>query len=416
MAQISVREYHAKKILSSGLKQFSSNIEYSGKVALIDENTDIEKLKIENPWLQAEKLVVKPDQLFGKRGKHGLIGLNLNFEEVLNWIEEKKNKNFKIGSAEGKLDTFIVERFLPHKEEFYISIQSNRKGDIIYFSNEGGVEIEENWNKVKEIKVPTLENIENISFENLEIKSKNKNEIINFIKALHKIYNEYNFAFLEINPFTIVDNKIELLDVVLKVDDTGEFESKKHWGKIGNPKAFGSSISEEEEYIKELDSKTGASLKLTILNPKGKIWTMVAGGGASIIYTDTISDLGFGKEISNYGEYSGDPSREFTREYAKTILKLMTKHQTGQILIIGGGIANFTDVAKTFSGIIDALELYKEKIISQGIKIYVRRGGPNYKEGLEKIKSASEKMGIYLEAYGPELHMTEVINIATKNL
>ena len=34
----------------------------------------------------------------------------------------------------------------------------------------------------------------------------------------------------------------------------------------------------------ELDGKTGASLKLSILNPKGRIWTMVAGGGASVIY------------------------------------------------------------------------------------------------------------------------------------
>lgn len=34
--------------------------------------------------------------------------------------------------------------------------------------------------------------------------------------------------------------------------------------------------------------QTGASLKLTILNPAGHIWTMVAGGGASVIYADTV--------------------------------------------------------------------------------------------------------------------------------
>ena len=33
-----------------------------------------------------------------------------------------------------------------------------------------------------------------------------------------------------------------------------------------------------------------------------------------------------------------------------------------KILIIGGGIANFTDVAKTFDGIIKALEDYKDKL------------------------------------------------------
>ena len=40
----------------------------------------------------------------------------------------------------------------------------------------------------------------------------------------------------------------------------------------------------QEAYIAELDAKSGASLKLTILNPKGRIWTMVAGGGASVVY------------------------------------------------------------------------------------------------------------------------------------
>lgn len=35
--------------------------------------------------------------------------------------------------------------------------------------------------------------------------------------------------------------------------------------------------------------QTSASLKFTLLNPKGRIWSMVAGGGASLIYTDSVS-------------------------------------------------------------------------------------------------------------------------------
>ena len=78
---------------------------------------------------------------------------------------------------------------------------------------------------------------------------------------------------------------------------------------------------------------------------------MVAGGGASVIYSDTICDLGGAKELANYGEYSGAPSESQTFEYAKTILSLMTRgspHPEGKVLIIGGGIANFTNVAATF--------------------------------------------------------------------
>ena len=35
-----------------------------------------------HPWLSNTKLVVKPDVLMGQRGKHDLIGLNLDFEQA----------------------------------------------------------------------------------------------------------------------------------------------------------------------------------------------------------------------------------------------------------------------------------------------------------------------------------------------
>ena len=52
---------------------------------------------------------------------------------------------------------------------------------------------------------------------------------------------------------------------------------------------------------------------------------MVAGGGASVIYADTISDLGYGKEMANYGEYSGDPYEKIHEPNAETIFDLMTR-------------------------------------------------------------------------------------------
>ena len=43
-------------------------------------------------------------------------------------------------------------------------------------------------------------------------------------------------------------------------------------------------LTREEQYVAELDAKTGASLNFTIFNKDGRIWTMVAGGGASVAY------------------------------------------------------------------------------------------------------------------------------------
>ena len=58
----------------------------------------------------------------------------------------------------------------------------------------------------------------------------------------------------------------------------------------------------------------------------------------------------------------------------------------GKILIIGGGIANFTNVAATFKGIVRALREYQQKLIDGNVSIFVRRAGPNYQEGLRVMR------------------------------
>jgi len=233
---------------------------------------------------------------------------------------------------------------------------------------------------------------------------------------LFKFYADLNFTYLEINPLVVKGNLIIPLDLAAKLDSTAEFESGEKWGEIEFPAPFGRVLCKEEAFVEDLDSKTGASLKLTVLNPEGRVWTMVAGGGASIIYADTITDLGFMSELANYGEYSGDPSEEFTYLYAKTILDLMTRkaNPKGKFLLIGGGIANFTDVASTFKGIIRALREYRKNLQENKVKIYVRRGGPNYQEGLSQMRALGEKLGVPIEVYGPETHMTKIVSMALK--
>ena len=114
------------------------------------------------------------------------------------------------------------------------------------------------------------------------------------------------------------------------------------------PAPFGRELSKEEAYIAEMDAKTGASLKLTILNGNGRVWTLVAGGGASVVYADAIASAGYASELANYGEYSGAPNESQTFNYARTVLDLMLRapqRPEGKVLFIGGGIANFTNVS-----------------------------------------------------------------------
>lgn len=53
-----------------------------------------------------------------------------------------------MGGCKAPITTFIVEPFVPHDQEYYLSIVSDRLGCTISFSECGGIEIEENWDKV----------------------------------------------------------------------------------------------------------------------------------------------------------------------------------------------------------------------------------------------------------------------------
>ena len=420
MAQRGIREYDAKRILAERLPGYIDDFDYNGEIALITPDTDLEVVAVDNPWVKKKRLVVKPDQLFGKRGAHGLILLDAPWEEAKKYIQENMGREVLVGSVVGTLDTFLIEPFIPHgpEEELYVAIKSERDKDVIYFSLRGGVDIEANWDSVTEIPVDVLARPEELDL-GPKLPAGLADRIAPtaaFIRGLYRLYRDLGFAYLEINPFVFSGGRVVPLDLVARLDDAEAFWQRKTWQGLEFPEPFGRALTEEEAWIKEIDSRTGASLKLTILNPGGRVWTMVAGGGASVIYADTICDLGFAGELANYGEYSGDPSTQDTYEYTKTILELMTRKKDPEgrtkYLLIGGGIANFTDVAKTFKGVVMGLEDYRERLQETGVEIYVRRAGPNYEEGLRIMRKLGERLGVPIHVYGPETHMTRIVSMA----
>ncbi len=376
------------------------------------------------PWVHNTPLVVKPDQLIKRRGKAGLLAINKSWEEVRAWIIERYGKEQRVEEVSGVLDTFIVEPFVPHKqeEEYYLCIISSRSEDEILFHHEGGVNVGDIDSKAFRHHIPvgnetSMEAIEKDLLQSVPVEK--RTALAAFILSTFNVYTHMNFVYMEINPLVVKKSVgdgvvITPLDMAAKLDETAMFLCHPKWGDVTFPAPFGRPIFPEEAHVKKLDSSTGASLKLTILNQSGRIWTLVAGGGASVVYADTISDLGFGKELANYGEYSGAPTENQTYEYARTLISLMVREKDprGKVLIVGGGIANFTDVAGTFTGIISALRQYADDLREGNVSVWVRRGGPNHQEGLRLMKSCGESIRVPVHVFGPETHITAIVPMA----
>lgn len=67
-------------------------------ICKVTESTDFNELAEKEPWLSSGKLVVKPDMLFGKRGKSGLVALNLDLAEVAVFVKERLGKEVELFS------------------------------------------------------------------------------------------------------------------------------------------------------------------------------------------------------------------------------------------------------------------------------------------------------------------------------
>ncbi|KAE9389757.1 ATP-citrate synthase [Gymnopus androsaceus JB14] len=466
MSSKAIREYDAKLLLTYWLTRApvvtgvsanelgpsaTSSVPRVAQMLLDEERGSLTSPDSLPAWTREPgvKFVAKPDQLIKRRGKAGLLALNQTREQAVAWIEERAGKVQKVETVEGPLTSFILEPFLPHpaNTEYYVCINSDRAGDTILFTHEGGVDVGDVDAKALKLLVPVLKPFPGkqavITTLLNHVPDFAKNALADFIVRLYSVYVDLHYAYLEINPLICMENngKIEIhyLDMAAKLDQTAESIVGMKWAIARDlgiyegvtttsgpvtadrgppmvfPAPFGRSLTKEEAYIQKLDASTGASLKLTVLNPEGRVWTMVAGGGASVVYSDAIAAAGFAEELANYGEYSGAPTEGQTYEYAKTVIDLMTRgevNEKGKILIIGGGIANFTNVAATFKGIIRALKEYKTALIRANVSIYVRRGGPNYQEGLKAMRLLGESLGVPIHVFGPETHITAIVPLA----
>ena len=131
-----IREHAGKSLLQKLLPEVSGGKHKMGEAgvlvtpAVLDSTSgqSWDSIVEQNPWLKTTNLVAKPDQLIKRRGKAGLIAVNKTFEEAKQWVMDRMCKEQKVEHVTGQLTHFLIEPFVPHKQEqeHYICMLSHR--------------------------------------------------------------------------------------------------------------------------------------------------------------------------------------------------------------------------------------------------------------------------------------------------
>jgi len=371
MARLKFTEFRAKSLLIDG---------YQGhELREATLKADIAKLDAK------QKYIVKVDEGIKKRGKQGLVRLNIARRDMAKAVDELAERGYY---------RFIAEPMLAHAddEEHYVSIERIRNGFQVLYSKQGGVNVEEHpetitkYINLKDVPLPK-----------------------GFLNHLTDVMNREHMSFLEINPLVVRGEDCFILDAAVLVDGAGDW--KATWNEDDIVDARQKTVSEET--ITQLNNNSPASFSFRVLNPNGSIWLLLSGGGASITIADEAANRNKAELIGNYGEYSGGPTREETQIYTDTVLQqALQSTAPRKAIVLAGGVANFTDVKKTFAGVIDALTKHIDALKAAEVKVYVRRGGPKEKEGLALMKDFLIKHGIYGSIHGSDTVLTTVVDEA----
>jgi ATP-citrate lyase beta-subunit len=357
-----------------------------------------------NEWLKKAKLVVKAHEALGSRFKLGLVKVGLDLNGAVAAAKEMLGRH--VGSI--TVSQVIVSEMVPHKEEYYVAVKSTREGTDVLVANCGGIEVESNWDRVKRLGVeigaaPSGQSLEQLA-KDAGFSGALGKKIADFAGKMFACFDHEDAQYLEVNPVVARESDGELvaLDAVTLLDADAKFRHPD-WN-FQFAAEFGRAYTKNELDVMGVDSKIKGSVKFIEI-PGGDTAMLPAGGGASVYYSDAV--VARGGKLANYAEYSGDPP-----DWAVEVLTEKVCSLPGiKNIIVGGAIANFTDVKKTFGGIINGFRKAKSEGKLNGVRIWVRRGGPREKEGLDAMRTLREE-GFDIHVYDRHTPLTDIVDMA----
>lgn len=378
---MNIHEYQAKEIL----KSYGVAIQ-NGFIA---ENAEeareaAEKVKTE---FNSDWCVVKAQIHAGGRGKGKILGGEQrgvqvakspeNAAEIANNMLGGTLVTLQTGEA-GKLVRKVLvaqDVFYPgpnEPDEYYMSVLLDRekKQNVIIYTTEGGMDIEEVAESTpekihKEWVDPATGFLQfqarKIAF-NLGLEGTAFKEMVRFVSALYRAYDETDSAMFEINPvLKTSDDKIIAVDAKVSLDDNALFRHKD----------FAELRDLSEEDPTEVEA---GNYNLNYVKLDGNVGCMVNGAGLAMATMDIIKLSG--GEPANFLDVGGTANAETVEAGFRII---MSDPNVKAILInIFGGIVRCDRVA---NGVVEA---YK-KIGNIDIPIIVRLQGTNAEEAKRVI-------------------------------
>lgn len=385
---MNIHEYQAKEIL----KKYGVAVQ-EGFVAETPEQAMEAAQKVKEHF-QSDWCVVKAQIHAGGRGKGKIQGSEQRGVQVAKNPEQALDiaKNLLGGTlvtiqtgAAGKVVSKVLvaqDVFYPgasEPKEYYMSLLLDRaiKQNVIIYTTEGGMDIEEvaeqHPEKIhKEWVNPSVGlqafQARKIAF-NLGLEGKAFKEMVSFVSALYRAYDETDSAMFEINPvLKTSDDRIIAVDAKVNLDDNALYRHKD-FAELRD-------LAEEDPTEVEADK-----FNLNYVKLDGNVGCMVNGAGLAMATMDIIKLSG--GEPANFLDVGGTANAETVENGFRII---MSDPNVKAILInIFGGIVRCDRVA---NGVVEAYR----KIGDVQIPIIVRLQGTNAVEAKRIIDESGLKV------------------------
>lgn len=378
---MNIHEYQGKQIL----KSFGVAVQ-EGIVADTVEQA-VEAAKKMKTDYNSDWVVIKAQIHAGGRGKGGGVKLAKNLDEVKQRAADILGMQLvtpQTGPEGKKVNKILVAQdvYYPgpsETKEFYMSVLLNRANgtNIIMYSTEGGMDIEEVAEHTphlifKEEIDPKVGlqgfQARKIAF-NLGLSGTAHKEMVKFVAALYKAYDQTDSAMFEINPvLKTSDDKIIAVDAKVDLDENALFRHPDY-------AAMRDKLEEDPTDVEASESN------LNYVKLDGNVGCMVNGAGLAMATMDIIKIAG--GEPANFLDVGGTANATTVKAGFNIILK--DPNVKAILINIFGGIVRCDRVAQ---GVIDA---YKE-IGNVPVPIICRLQGTNAEEAKKLIDDSGLKV------------------------